>query len=177
MVSTTEKPKGQERPWVQYGREAQHRLLEPGYGGSLDDEEVDYILDRLKSDDSLSYWWGWRPKAKRRAVEAIKRVAMNGDPDNRSHNVKLVREAGRRPREGNEGDSAKVKKDSGGVSPRLGRPRIESWESEMLKLAGSGVGVKRIAKKLQAGGVQISHTTVANRLKELQGQLQLSLQS
>jgi hypothetical protein len=45
----------------------------------------------------------------------------------------------------------------------------------MLRLAGTGMGVKTIAKKLQAGGVQISHATVATRLKELRGQLQLSL--
>jgi hypothetical protein len=166
-----------DKPWHQYGREEQHRLLEPGYGGSLEAEEVVYILDRLKSDDSLSYWWGWRPKAKRRAVEAIRRVAMSGSPDNRSHNVRLVREAGRWAREGNESDSTRVTKSGAASPPRLGRPRIESWESEMLKLTSSGWGVKRIAQKLRDGGMEISHMTVARRLEEIRGQLAMSLES
>jgi hypothetical protein len=59
----------------------------------------------------------------------------------------------------------------------LGRPRIESWESEMLKLASAGVGVKGIAKRLRDSGLKISHMPVARRLKELRGQLMMPLGS
>jgi hypothetical protein len=99
----------------------------------------------------------------------IRQVAMSGDPENRTHNVMLIREAGRRAKADHEGESARVTKDSGLDSSRLGRPRIASWESEMLKLASSGWGVKRIAQKLRDGGMEISHMTVARRLKKLWG--------
>jgi hypothetical protein len=176
MVKAPDKPL-RDKPWHQYRREPNWKDLEPGYAGTLDEGQLAYIQDRLKSDDSLSYWWGWRPGMKRRAVAAIERVAMYGDPNNRAHNVKLVREAGRRAKADNESDSAKVTK-AGAVSrPRLGRPRIESWESEMLRLSSQGCGVKRIAEKLRGDGVAISHMTVARRLKELRGQLMMSLES
>jgi hypothetical protein len=44
-------------------------------------------------------------------------------------------------------------------------------------MAASGMGVKSIAKALQAQGVKISGPTVAARLKELWGQLALPLGS
>jgi hypothetical protein len=40
-------------------------------------------------------------------------------------------------------------------------------------MAASGIGVKSIAKALRGQGVEISHTTVAARLRELKGQLVL----
>jgi hypothetical protein len=91
LTSTSPKPKSPDKPWLQYRREAQHRLLEPGWAGSLDDEELAYILDRLKAADQLSYWCGFRPKAKRRSIEAIRKVSQSGDPEIRSHNSRLVR--------------------------------------------------------------------------------------
>jgi hypothetical protein len=166
---------GKDKPWHQYSREAQHRLLEPGFGGSLDDDEVVYILDRLKSDDALSFWWGWKPKAKSRAVEAIRRVAMSGSSEVRSLNVKLVREAGRRPKGGNESDSRRVTIEKGVSPPPPRRKRIDSWESDMLEMANQGWGVKRIAQKLRERGMEISHMTVARRLEESRGQLEMCL--
>lgn len=172
MVAEATRPQ-RDKPWHQYRREPQHRLLEPGWPGSVGDDELVYIQERLKSDDSLSYWWGFRPGMKRRSAAAIERVAMHGDPDNRSHNVKLVREFSRRAQEGNEGDSPKVKQSINPAPARPGRSRIESWESELLRMASLGMGLKSIAKALRGQGVQISHTTVATRLRELQGQLRL----
>jgi hypothetical protein len=155
---------------------SRNKIYEPGWAGTLGDAEVELLQQALMNDDQLSYWWGFRPRLKRRAGAAIERVAMHGDPENRSHNSRLVREAGRRAKEDNESDSVKVKKQVGGSAPRLGRPRIQSWESTMLKLASDGWGVKRIARQLQGDGVSISHTTVATRLKELRA-LQLPLVS
>jgi len=172
MVKAPDKPL-KDKPWHQYRREPNWKDLEPGYAGTLDDDQLAYIQERLKSDDSLSYWWGWRPGMKRRAVAAIERVAMCGSPEDRALNVRLVREFSRKPKLANESDSAKVKKDSALVSPRLGRPRAESWESDLLRMAGSGMGVKAIAKALQSQGVSISGPTVATRLRELKGQLTL----
>jgi hypothetical protein len=68
----------------------------------------------------------------------IRQVAMSGDPENRTHNVMLIREAGRRAKADHEGESARVTKDSGLGSSRLGRPRISSWESEMLNWLALG---------------------------------------
>jgi hypothetical protein len=177
MVSTSTKARDTEKPWMVYKKSDRSRdkLFEPGWAGELTEEETERLQEALMSDDQLSYWWGWKPGMKRRAVAAIERVAYFGSPESRAHNVKLVREAGRRPREGNEGGSSRVTK-AGAVSPpRLGRPRIESWESEMLRLSSQGCGVKRIAEKLRGDGVAISHMTVARRLKELRGQLSLPL--
>jgi hypothetical protein len=94
MITTLSKPSasgGAEKPWHRYRKEKGWKLLEPGWGGSLDDDEVQFILSRLQADEALSYWWGFRPRTKRRPVEGIKAVAMWGDPDVRARNVKLVR--------------------------------------------------------------------------------------
>jgi hypothetical protein len=40
-------------------------------------------------------------------------------------------------------------------------------------MAASGMGVKAISKALRGQGVEISHATVASRLRELKGQLTL----
>lgn len=173
-MTNTPKPKEVEKPWRQYRREPQHRLLEPGWGGSLDDEEVAYILDRLKADDQLSYWWGFRPRARRRAIEAICKVSQSGDPENRSHNMALVRKAGRGPKADIESAPSRVKNAGNPSPPRMGRKKVEGWESEMLRLASTGVGVHKIAKALKAQyGIAISGPTVAARLRELKGQLRL----
>ena len=83
-----------EKPWRSYHKES-GKLLEPGWAGPLDDGELEYILARLREDDSLSYWWGFRPGQKSRSSAAIQRVALYGDPDTRRINVKLARS--RRP--------------------------------------------------------------------------------
>ena len=92
-------PPVRDRPWEAYRSEGSehgqdrlhHKLLQPGWGGQLSDDELDFILTKLQADPALSYWWGFRPQTKRRPIEAIKTVAMWGSPDIRSENVKLVR--------------------------------------------------------------------------------------
>lgn len=91
IVAKTPSRPQQDRPWHKYRKEKGWKLLEPGWGGQLADEEVAFILSKLQGDDALSYWWGFRPQTKRRPAEAIKAVAMWGDPAVRSVNVKLVR--------------------------------------------------------------------------------------
>jgi hypothetical protein len=173
-VSTNQTTK--ERPWHSYRGEPNWKDLIPGYAGALDDEQVSYIQEHLTADSQLSYWWGYRPKAKRRAVDSIKRVAYYGDPENRSHNVKLVREANRRAKADSDGAGSCVTKAVTPPAPRLGRKRIESWETTLLKLANEGLGLRAIADRLQGEGVDISYRTVGRRLQELRG-LQGSLVS
>ena len=95
MVSAPPKPKPgkveKEKPWRAYQADPNYLLLEPGLAGQLADDELAYVLEHLKTDDALSAWWGFRAKARRRSVEAIRRVAMGGDPDNQTHNRKLAR--------------------------------------------------------------------------------------
>ena len=95
MVSTPEKPKPRkvekEKPWLAYKTDLQYLLLEPGWGGALDDVELLYVQEHLKGDAALAAWWGLRPKAKRRPLDAIKRVTEHGDADDQSHNRRLAR--------------------------------------------------------------------------------------
>ena len=53
------------------------RLLEPGWAGQLDDDELAYIRDALFRDPQLARRWGFRPSQKTRADEAIRRVAVD----------------------------------------------------------------------------------------------------
>jgi hypothetical protein len=175
----TSKSRNPEKPWVKYKKSngSPDKLFQPGWPGSLDESELECLQAALMNDDQLSYWWGFRPGMKRKSAEAILRVSMSGSPCDRGHNASLARRAGRRPQAGDESDSAKVTKPQAVSPPRLGRPRIESWEGQMLKLASDGVGVKGIAKRLRDSGLKISHMTVARRLKELRGQLMMPLGS
>ena len=66
------------------------KLLEPGWGAQLTGEEVVYIQLRLQRNAKLAYKWGFRPGQKTLLEEAIRRVAMDGDPDNRRVNVRLA---------------------------------------------------------------------------------------
>lgn len=91
------------KPWYKYRlkdggtTERPNKLLEPGYAGDLTPEELAYVQAKLLEDSALAFWWGFKPSAKRRPEEAIRRVAMKGDPDNRNENVRLVRGVSRRP--------------------------------------------------------------------------------
>jgi hypothetical protein len=87
-----------EKPWDVYRKKdgSRDKLYEPGWAGELTPEETERLQQALATDPDLAYWWGWKPRMKRRAVAAIERVAAHGDPENRGHNVKLVREVGRR---------------------------------------------------------------------------------
>jgi hypothetical protein len=80
-----------DKPWHAYRRELNWKDLEPGYAGVLDDDQLAYIQGKLRSDDALSYWWGFRPGQKARSAEAIRRIAMFGSPEVRAENVKLAR--------------------------------------------------------------------------------------
>jgi hypothetical protein len=175
MVTTLPKPKEQTRLWMVYKKSdgSRDKLFIPGWAGELTEEETLRLQEALLADGQLAYSWGWRPGMKRRAITAIERVAMFGDPDNRSANVRLVREFSKKAQEGSESSPAKVKQPVVLAQARPGRRRIETWESELLRMAASGMGVKAIAKALQGRGVEISHATVANRLMELKGQLTL----
>lgn len=53
-------------------------LLEPGWGGELDDVELEYIKSELGKSRSLRRRWGFRPSAKRFSESRIRDVAMNG---------------------------------------------------------------------------------------------------
>lgn len=90
MVQAPPKPK-KDKPWEKYSREKDYLLLEPGFAGQLTDEELIYIQDKLKSDDALSFAWGFRPGQKTRSEAGIRRVAEFGDPDCRTTNLKLAR--------------------------------------------------------------------------------------
>ena len=89
----------QAKPWDRYEKDSsgpgqaqlQWKLLQPGWGGELTEGEIQFILSKLLVDPTLAYWWGFRPGTKRRPVDAIKAVAMQGNPEVRGDNVKLVR--------------------------------------------------------------------------------------
>jgi hypothetical protein len=89
-----------ERP-ISIPKKARKRLLEPGYWGSLEEEEVEFIQAALQENPDLPYAWGFQPIQKTRSPEAIRRVAMWGDPKNREVNTKLIRGNYLRPSVGN----------------------------------------------------------------------------
>jgi hypothetical protein len=89
-----------ERP-ISISKKAGKRLLEPGYWGYLEEEEVEFIQAALQENPDLSYAWGFHPVQKTRSPPAIRRVAMWGDPKNREVNTKLIRENYLRPSVGN----------------------------------------------------------------------------
>ncbi|MDO8532657.1 MAG: hypothetical protein Q7T26_10945 [Dehalococcoidia bacterium] len=67
------------------------RLLEPGWGGYLEDGEVSYIIGELKRDRVLRFAWGFRPSQRRLPEQAVRRIADAGDPDSRAVNIALAR--------------------------------------------------------------------------------------
>ncbi len=72
-------------------RKAKRKLLEPGYWGTLEEEELEFIQKALENNPKLSFAWGFQPVQKSRAPEAIRRVAMWGDPKDREINTKVIR--------------------------------------------------------------------------------------
>jgi hypothetical protein len=83
-----------DKPWLKYRDKTgdlSTKLLEPGWAGALDEDELSYILAQLHQDVSLRLWWGMRPSWKRIPEEVVRRVAMDGDPDNQAHNRNLAR--------------------------------------------------------------------------------------
>ena len=66
-------------------------MLGPGWGGDISDDEVSFIQDELLKDKKLAYQWGFAPSRGARRPEAIRRVALEGDPEHRNTNVSLTR--------------------------------------------------------------------------------------
>jgi hypothetical protein len=54
------------------------KLLEPGWAGELDPDELAYLKSQLRRSPSLRHRWGFRPSAKRLSEDRIKAVARNG---------------------------------------------------------------------------------------------------
>jgi hypothetical protein len=158
----------QPRPWDRYKGEKDWKDLIPGFAGGLDDEQLQRIQTALVNDDSLSFWWGYRPSTKRRTEASIRKVAMMGSDEVRYVNARLVRESVvRRANGDNKSAAPRVTYPSKLPPAPRGRPRKTSWETELRTLANQGWGCKRIASKLRADGVVISHMTIARRLAEL----------
>jgi hypothetical protein len=93
-------PKSQQgRPWDAYRSEGtepgqnrlRHKLLQPGWGGHLDPDELSYIVEHLERDFDLRKWWGMRPSWRRIPEQAVLRIAMEGDPDDQALNRRLAR--------------------------------------------------------------------------------------
>ena len=54
------------------------KLLEPGWAGELDPDELAYLKSQLRRSPSLRRRWGFRPSAKRLSEGRIRAVARNG---------------------------------------------------------------------------------------------------
>lgn len=54
------------------------KLLEPGWAGELDPDELAYLKSQLRRSPSLRRRWGFRPSAKRLSEDRIRAVARNG---------------------------------------------------------------------------------------------------
>lgn len=67
------------------------RLLGPGWAGDISDDEVFFIQEELLRDKKLAYQWGFAPSRGTRPADAIRRVALEGDPNHRNANVSLTR--------------------------------------------------------------------------------------
>ncbi len=76
---------------VTLSKKSKRKLLEPGYWGSLEDEELEIIQNALQKNPKLSFAWGFQPVQKSRAPDAIRRVAMWGDPKDREVNTTVIR--------------------------------------------------------------------------------------
>ncbi|HZA25341.1 MAG TPA: hypothetical protein VFA32_22550 [Dehalococcoidia bacterium] len=87
------------KPWDRYREDSsgpgqgslQWKLLQPGWAGHLDEDELAFIVEHLKEDGALRLRWGIRPSWRRIPEEVVRRIAMEGDPDNQGHNRKLAR--------------------------------------------------------------------------------------
>ena len=54
------------------------RLLEPGWAGDLEPDELAYVKSELRQSASLRRRWGFRPSAKRLSESRIRAVASDG---------------------------------------------------------------------------------------------------
>ncbi len=76
---------------VRLSRKAKRKLLEPGYWGSLEDEELEIIQSALQNNPKLSFAWGFQPVQKSRSPDASRRVAIWGDPKDSEIKTKVIR--------------------------------------------------------------------------------------
>ena len=67
-----------------------YRLLEPGWAGELEDDQVAYIRAALHDDPDLAYQWGFKRSSKRFPSDFIRRIAKRGDANHRTVNMHLV---------------------------------------------------------------------------------------
>ena len=93
-------PKQIEDEWVAMGKSLKkiekknvkdYRLLEPGWAGELEDDQVAYIRTALHDDPDLAYKWGFKRRTKRFTDDLIRLIAEKGDADHRMVNVQLVK--------------------------------------------------------------------------------------
>ncbi len=63
---------------AQFSAFYRENLLKPGWGGELDNIELEYIISQLKQSPSLKRRWGFRPTAKRISRARVRSVAMDG---------------------------------------------------------------------------------------------------
>ena len=68
-----------------------YRLLEPGWAGELEDDQVAYIRTALHDDPDLAYQWGFKRSSKKFSSDIIRRVALKGNADLRTVNMNLVK--------------------------------------------------------------------------------------
>ena len=90
MIQAPDKPQ-RDKPWDVYRHEPNWKLLTPGWGGSIDSEELSFIVKHLENDLSLRAWWGMPGRWKRVPEEVVWRLAMEGSDENQSHNRMLAR--------------------------------------------------------------------------------------
>ena len=111
---TTREGKTRIRPWEQY------------QGNVVEDGELSFIQQALLKDPTLSAWWGFRPRSKRRPIEAIRRVATDGNPDNQSENRYLARMRSEPASPGSEEPvSATIKQSGAGVEVSMSPRQLE----------------------------------------------------
>ena len=93
-------PKEIEDEWADMGKSLKklnkknirdYRLLEPGWAGELEDDQVAYIRAALHDDSDLAYQWGFKRSSKRFPTDIIRRIAKRGDANHRTVNMHLVK--------------------------------------------------------------------------------------
>ena len=66
------------------------RLLEPGWAGEPEPEELEFLQKKLSRDRRLAAKWGFNPAIPARPEWAIRQVAMWGEPNHKSLNAALT---------------------------------------------------------------------------------------
>jgi|SRR5688572_2821009 hypothetical protein len=88
------KPAKLTRPWEKYRGQPgdlSYKLLQPGWAGHVEPEELAFIMAHLEQDAPLGLWWGTKPSWKSIPQAAVERVAMEGSEDDQALNRRLAR--------------------------------------------------------------------------------------